>query len=66
MKNGNVVPVRAYNVAQVGEARKICNFLRKEINQAPRGAENKVWHGHPVWFLDGNPIVAFAKLKDRV
>src|SRR5262249_19023347 len=29
-------------------------------------AENKVWHAHPVWFLDGNPIVGYSKLKDSV
>ncbi|HYG40614.1 MAG TPA: DUF1801 domain-containing protein [Cytophagales bacterium] len=26
-------------------------------------AENKIWHRHPVWFLDGNPIVGYSKLK---
>jgi hypothetical protein len=29
-------------------------------------AENKVWHAHPVWFLDGNPVVGYSKLKDSV
>lgn len=24
--------------------------------------ENKIWHGHPIWFLDGNPIVGYCKL----
>ena len=31
-----------------------------------RSAENKIWHAHPVWFLDGNPIVGYSKLKDCV
>ena len=26
--------------------------------------ENKIWHRHPVWFIDGNPIVGFDKLKN--
>mgnify|MGYP003594956289 CR=1 FL=1 len=26
-------------------------------------AENKIWHAHPVWFLNGNPIVGYSKLK---
>jgi len=26
-------------------------------------AENKIWHRHPVWFLDGNPVVGYHKLK---
>ncbi|MDF1798666.1 MAG: DUF1801 domain-containing protein [Planctomycetota bacterium] len=29
-------------------------------------AESKVWHGHPVWFLEGNPVVGYSKLKDCV
>ena len=29
-------------------------------------AENKIWHAHPVWFLDGNPIVGYSKLKASV
>ena len=29
-------------------------------------AENKVWHAHPVWFLEGNPVVGYSKLKHSV
>ena len=29
-------------------------------------AENKIWHGHPVWFLEGNPVVGYSKLKGSV
>lgn len=29
-------------------------------------AENKIWHSHPVWFLDGNPTVGYSKLKDCI
>ncbi len=29
-------------------------------------AERKVWHGHPVWFLDGNPTVGFSRQKPGV
>lgn len=25
--------------------------------------ENKIWHAHPAWFLDGNPVVRYSKLK---
>lgn len=44
----------------------ICTLLHKEINKALPQAESKIWHGHPVWFLDGNPIVGYSKLKDSV
>jgi hypothetical protein len=44
----------------------ICQLLFDEINQALPEAESKVWHRHPVWFLNGNPVVGYAKLKDAV
>lgn len=25
--------------------------------------ESKIWHAHPVWFIDSNPIVGFSKQK---
>lgn len=57
---------RKYNAAQAPSERKVCALLAKEIDAALREAENKVWHAHPVWFLDGNPIVGYSKLKDGV
>ena len=36
------------------------------INQVLPGAESKIWHAHPVWFLDGNPIVGFSKQKKGI
>lgn len=29
-------------------------------------AENKVWHAHPVWFLESNPIVGYSKQKNGI
>ncbi len=57
---------KAYNAAQAPSDRAICKLLAQEIDRALPEAENKVWHGHPVWFLDGNPIVGYSKLKDCV
>ena len=57
---------QAYNDAQGPADREICNDLAKEIcRHLPKG-ENKIWHRHPVWFLDGNPIVGYSKLKGGV
>lgn len=53
-----------YNQALAPGDRAIADLLAKEIEQALPEAENKVWHAHPVWFLDGNPIVGYSKLKD--
>ena len=55
-----------YNKAQAPEDREICNLLAREIDRHLPDAENKVWHAHPVWFLDGNPIVGYSKLKDCI
>ena len=56
----------AYNQKQSEEDRAICDLLAETINKALPKAENKIWHAHPVWFLDGNPIVGYSKLKDAV
>lgn len=55
--------IKAYNELQSDEDKKICNKLAKEINKYLPDAENKIWHAHPVWFLDGNPIVGYSKQK---
>ena len=58
--------VQAYNDAQSAEDKEICDLLAQEINRNLPEAENKIWHAHPVWFLDGNPIVGYSKLKNSV
>lgn len=58
--------IRGYNALQTGEWKKICNLLRKEIDANLKGAESKVWHRSPVWFIDGNPVAGYSKLKDCV
>jgi hypothetical protein len=58
--------IRVYNNKQTPEEKKICNLLAEEINRGLPEAENKIWHAHPVWFLDGNPVVGYSKLKDSV
>ncbi|WP_147127037.1 DUF1801 domain-containing protein [Shimia ponticola] len=46
--------------------RAICDLLRAEIEAGLPEAQSKIWHRHPVWFLDGNPTVGYSKLKDCV
>lgn len=57
---------RKYNKALSKGDKRICDLLAETIICALSGAENKIWHGEPVWFLDGNPIVGYDKLKDSV
>jgi hypothetical protein len=44
----------------------MCNRLATEIDRCLPEAESKIWHAHPVWFLDGNPVAGYSKLKDSV
>jgi len=55
--------IQTYNDNQSSEDKKICDLLSKEIFQNLPEAEHKIWHAHPVWFLDGNPTVGYSKLK---
>ena len=57
---------RDYNNSLSKEDKAICNFLAEEIDRTLIKAENKIWHRHPVWFFDGNPIVGYSKLKESV
>ena len=58
--------VQDYNNLQSDSDKEICNQLAAIINENLSDAENKIWHAHPVWFLDGNPIVGYSKLKNNV
>ena len=58
--------IQTYNNSQAPSDGVICELLNKEIDSVLTEAESKVWHGHPVWFLDGNPITGYAKLKNNV
>lgn len=58
--------IQAYNDSQSGEDREICNLLSREISRYLPGAENKIWHAHPVWFLNENPIAGYSKLKNCI
>src|SRR5512138_336594 len=58
--------IKAYHKSFSKEEQAICTKLYKEIDSNLKGAENKIWHAHPVWFLDGNPIVGYRKLKSGI
>lgn len=58
--------IRNYHAAQAPTDRAICELLHAEISRHLPDAEARVWHAHPVWFLDGNPIAGYSKLKGGV
>lgn len=58
--------IHTYNTSLTTEDALICNVLADQINLHMPEAENKIWHAHPVWFLDGNPIVGYSKQKKGI
>jgi hypothetical protein len=58
--------IQAYNENKTPARQAICDRLYQEISAAFSDAENKLWHGAPVWFLDGNPIVGYHNLKKGI
>ena len=63
----NMLPeIHTYNTSLATEDALICNVLADHINLHMPEAENKIWHAHPVWFLDGNPIVGYSKQKKGI
>jgi len=54
---------KLYNNQQVKHDKATCDLLARTIDAHLKGFENKIWHRHPVWFIDGNPIVGYSKTK---
>ncbi|MBL7957608.1 MAG: DUF1801 domain-containing protein [Flavobacteriales bacterium] len=55
-----------YNKALSASDRAIGEQLAAVIRRHLPEAEERIWHAHPVWFLDGNPVVGYSKLKGGV
>lgn len=55
--------IEEYNQSQDLADIAICETLAKVIDANLKSAICKVWHRHPVWFMDGNPIVGYSKQK---
>lgn len=56
--------IEAFNAAQEPDRIAICEVFYKEIQSGMHKAESKIWHGAPVWFIDGNPAVGYGVLKE--
>lgn len=55
-----------YNAAVEPEYSAICTLLAEELDRGLPRAESKIWHAHPVWFLEGNPIAGYSLQKPGI
>lgn len=58
--------IKSYHDKQHSDDQEICVRLARAIDNELTEAESKLWHAHPVWFLDGNPIVGYSKQKNGI
>ena len=58
--------IEAYHRQLSASDQELCELLAAEIDRGLPEAQSKVWHAHPVWFLDGNPIVGYDRMKKDV
>ena len=57
---------QSYNNSQSESDQAVCRKLAEIICSNLPEAENKIWHRHPVWFLEGNPTVGYSKQKSGI
>lgn len=62
-----IIPeIQTYNDEETTADKEICDLLALTINNGLPESESKIWHGHPVWFLEDNPIVGYSKQKKGI
>ncbi len=65
-KKGLHPTILKYNEQLEPNHREVCDLIAEQINRNLPDAESKIWHAHPVWFLDGNPTVGYSKQKSGI
>lgn len=58
-----MLEIKQYNQKLTPESKVICDWLLAQFKKALPDTEVKIWHGHPVWFHNGNPIVGYSQMK---
>jgi hypothetical protein len=58
--------IKTYNNNQTATDKEICDLLAMTIDSVLTQAESKIWHSHPVWFIDGNPTVGYSKQQKGI
>jgi len=58
--------IQRFNQRQEPGHREVCDLLAGEIERILPEAEGRIWHAHPVWFLDDNPTVGYSRQKPGI
>lgn len=58
--------IESYHRNLPADDKKLCKTLFNLIGTGLPESEPKVWHGHPVWFLAGNPVVGYSLKKSGI
>lgn len=58
--------IQTYNQNQTETDQAICDQLATLMDSTLPEATCKIWHAHPVWFIDENPIVGYSKQKKGI
>lgn len=58
--------IQQFNSSLDSDRKDIGNALARIIDNHLHATESKIWHAHPVWFIDGNPIVGYSSLKSGI
>jgi hypothetical protein len=61
-----MLEITDYNKNLSPESQLICDWLLTQFKKNLPGTEAKIWHGHPVWFHNGNPIAGYSQMKGGI
>jgi hypothetical protein len=58
--------IQEYNEKWETNETVICSLLSSFIEKHLTQSQGKIWHAHPVWFINENPIVGYSIQKRGV
>jgi hypothetical protein len=61
-----MLEIKRYNEKLSPDSKLIGDWLLARFKKTLPGTEAKIWHGHPVWFHNGNPIVGYSQMKNGI
>jgi hypothetical protein len=61
-----MLEIKLYNQKLSPDSKVICDLLLSKFKKSLPGTEAKIWHGHPVWFHNGNPVVGYSQMKNGI